>query len=134
MKDKAVIVPVEKFISQGITTVRPWGSYTVLEASDNYKIKKIVVQPGKRLSLQLHNKRSEHWIVMAGKADVVIGKKQYKLSGGQSIYVPKKMPHRLSNAGRIVLEIVEVSQGTYVGEDDIVRLDDDFGRQGVGKK
>jgi mannose-6-phosphate isomerase-like protein (cupin superfamily) len=128
VKNKVANIPVEKFISQGATTVRPWGSYTVLEESEKYKIKKIVVQPGKRLSLQLHNKRSEHWIVIAGKAQVVIGKKKYSLASGQSIYVPRKMPHRLSNTGKILLQIVEVAQGSYVGEDDIVRLDDDFGR------
>jgi mannose-1-phosphate guanylyltransferase/mannose-6-phosphate isomerase len=134
MKDKEGSVPVDEFTLHGITTIRPWGSYTVLEESEKYRIKKIVVQPGKRLSLQLHNKRNEHWVVIAGKAKVVLGKKEYDLICGQSIYVPKKVPHRLGNDSRTILEIIEVAQGSYVGEDDIVRLDDDFGRDGKNKK
>jgi mannose-1-phosphate guanylyltransferase/mannose-6-phosphate isomerase len=91
-------------------------------------VKRIVVEPGAALSLQLHHQRSEYWVVIAGVAQVVTGDKEYKLEMGQSTYVPRGTLHRLSNPGAELLEIIEVQTGTYVGEDDIVRFDDLYGR------
>jgi mannose-1-phosphate guanylyltransferase / mannose-6-phosphate isomerase len=112
-----------------LTTFRPWGSYTVLEEGERYKIKRIVVNPGERLSLQMHYHRSEHWVVVKGAAKVTIGDKEVNIHENESIYVPKSTLHRLENPGRVPLEIIEVQNGEYVGEDDIVRIDDVYGRQ-----
>lgn len=111
------------------TVCRPWGSYTILEETNSYKIKRVMVKPGKRLSLQYHNRRGEHWVVVKGKALIKVGSAQLTLSKDQSIYVPCKSIHRLSNPFKMLLEIVEVQHGVYLGEDDIVRLDDDFDRK-----
>ena len=111
-----------------ITTYRPWGSYTVLEEGERYKIKRIVVNPGERLSLQMHYHRSEHWVVVKGAAKVTIGDKEINVHENESVYVPKSTLHRLENPGKVPLEIIEVQNGEYVGEDDIVRLDDQYGR------
>jgi mannose-1-phosphate guanylyltransferase/mannose-6-phosphate isomerase len=111
-----------------ITTYRPWGSYTVLEEGERYKIKRIVVNPGERLSLQMHYHRSEHWVVVKGAAKVTIGEKEINVHENESVYVPKSTRHRLENPGKVPLEIIEVQNGEYVGEDDIVRLDDQYGR------
>ena len=110
------------------TVFRPWGSYTVLEEASGYKVKRITVVPSKRLSLQLHNQRSEHWVVIAGTARVTRGNEVYDLHAGESTGIPKETPHRLENPGGIPLEIIEVQNGGYLGEDDIVRLHDDYGR------
>ena len=112
-----------------VTTFRPWGSYTVLEEGDRYKIKRIVVNPGERLSIQKHYHRSEHWVVVRGTARVTIGDKEIFIHENESAYVPKSTLHRLENPGKIPLEIIEVQNGEYVGEDDIVRMDDIYGRQ-----
>jgi mannose-1-phosphate guanylyltransferase/mannose-6-phosphate isomerase len=111
------------------TVFRPWGSYTVLEEASGYKVKRITVSPGQRLSLQLHHQRSEHWVVIAGRARVLRGDEDYELAVGQSTGIPQKTRHRLGNPGRTVLEIIEVQNGPYLGEDDIVRFDDDYGRK-----
>ncbi len=111
-----------------VTTYRPWGSYTVLEAGPRYKIKRIVVKPGERLSLQMHYHRSEHWVVVRGTAKVQIGDEEMFLHENESIFVPKSTKHRLENPGKIPLEIIEVQNGEYLGEDDIVRFDDVYGR------
>jgi mannose-1-phosphate guanylyltransferase/mannose-6-phosphate isomerase len=111
-----------------LTTYRPWGSYTVLEEGERYKIKRIVVNPGERLSLQMHYHRSEHWVVVRGAAKVTIGDKDVHIHENESAYVPKSTLHRLENPGKVPLEIIEVQNGEYVGEDDIVRLDDVYGR------
>jgi len=111
-----------------VTTYRPWGSFTVLEEGTRYKIKRIVVNPGARLSLQRHLHRSEHWVVVSGAAEVTIGERDLALSENQSVYVPINEPHRLTNPGRIPLEIIEVQNGEYVGEDDIIRMEDNYGR------
>jgi mannose-1-phosphate guanylyltransferase/mannose-6-phosphate isomerase len=111
-----------------LTTYRPWGSYTVLEEGERYKIKRIVVNPGERLSLQMHYHRSEHWVVVRGAAKVTIGDKDVHIHENESAYVPKSTLHRLENPGRVPLEIIEVQNGEYVGEDDIVRVDDVYGR------
>ena len=108
--------------------LRPWGKYKVLEEAERYKIKKIVVKPGEALSLQMHYHRSEHWIVIKGTAHITIGEKTYFIHEGESTFVPKSTPHRLANPGKVPLEIIEVQNGEYVGEDDIVRFDDKYGR------
>jgi len=110
------------------TVYRPWGTYTVLEENRNTKIKRIVVYPGAKLSLQMHHHRSEHWIVVHGTAKIVNGDQTIILEENQSTYVPKATRHRLENPGRIPLHIIEVQNGPYLEEDDIVRFDDDFGR------
>ncbi len=110
------------------TVHRPWGSYTVMEEGKGYKVKRIEVAPGRRLSLQLHHQRSEHWVVIAGTARVTRGEEVYDLQAGMSTGIAKEIPHRLENPGQIPLEIIETQNGPYLGEDDIVRLQDDFGR------
>lgn len=112
-----------------VTTFRPWGGYTLLEEGERYKIKRIVVNPGERLSLQMHYHRSEHWVVIKGAARVTIGDKEINIHENESVYVPKSTLHRLENPGKVPLEIIEVQNGEYVGEDDIVRVDDIYGRQ-----
>ncbi len=118
-----------KEIAEIHTTVsRPWGSFKVLDENYRYKIKKITVKPGETLSLQLHFHRSEHWIVVKGTAKVVIGNEEHYVHENESIYVPKSTKHRLENPGKIPLEIIEVQVGEYVGEDDIQRFEDIYGR------
>ncbi|MDR4495803.1 MAG: mannose-1-phosphate guanylyltransferase/mannose-6-phosphate isomerase [Nitrospirales bacterium] len=111
-----------------LTVQRPWGKYTVLEEGPGYKVKRIEVDPGKRLSLQLHRQRSEHWVVIQGKARVTRGEEKYDLPTGFSTGIPKETPHRLENPGQVPLEIIEIQNGPYLGEDDIVRFQDDFSR------
>ena len=113
------------------TVFRPWGSYTVLEEGGGYKVKRVTVNPGGRLSLQLHHQRSEHWVVIAGTARVTCGAKVYDLLVGQSTAIPMETPHRLENSGTETLHIIEVQNGPYLGEDDIVRFQDDYGRTDV---
>lgn len=110
------------------TIYRPWGEYTVLEEGMRYKIKRIVVRPGERLSLQMHHHRSEHWVVVKGTARVTIGDREIYIHENESAYVPKSTLHRLENPGKVPLEIIEVQNGEYVGEDDIKRIDDSYGR------
>jgi mannose-1-phosphate guanylyltransferase / mannose-6-phosphate isomerase len=112
------------------TVHRPWGSYTVLEEGPRYKVKRVTVKPGGRLSLQYHHRRSEHWVVTAGTARVTCGDRVFDLHVNESTAIPQKTPHRLENPGEIPLDIIEVQCGDYVGEDDIVRLADDYGREG----
>ncbi|MBL8072371.1 MAG: cupin domain-containing protein [Nitrospira sp.] len=111
-----------------LTVFRPWGSYTVLEEGPGYKVKRVTVNPGGRLSLQLHHKRSEHWVVIAGTARVTRGEELLDLRVGQSTAIPVETPHRLENLGTETLHIIEVQNGPYLGEDDIVRFQDDYGR------
>lgn len=110
------------------TVYRPWGSYTVMEDSERYKIKKIRVIPGKTISLQLHHHRSEHWIMVSGTACVQVGKEVFFLRQGESTYIKPGVKHRLSNPGKFALEVIEVQLGEYVGEDDIIRFEDEYGR------
>lgn len=110
------------------TTERPWGSFTVLEDGLGYKIKRIEVKPGHRLSLQMHYHRSEHWIVVSGTAKVFCGDREEILQNNQSTYVPQCTSHRLENPGVIPLVLIEVQNGEYLGEDDIVRFQDDYAR------
>lgn len=107
---------------------RPWGSFTVLESSETIKVKRIVVSPGKRLSLQKHRFRSEHWVIVAGTALVTLGEKIYKYEPNQSLFIPQGELHRVENPGSIDLVIIEVQYGSYTGEDDIIRIEDDFAR------
>lgn len=111
-----------------LTVHRPWGTYTVLEESPNFKIKRITVNPGAKLSMQLHEHRSEHWVVVAGSAKITNGEQDIVLKENESTYIPKLHRHRLENAGTVPLHIIEVQCGEYVGEDDIVRFDDAYGR------
>ncbi len=110
------------------TAHRPWGSYTVLEDSERYKMKRIVVKPGKRLSLQKHYHRSEHWVVVSGSAVVTKGDEEIFLKTNESIYIPMGIIHRLENSGKIDLVVLEIQVGEYLAEDDIVRIEDDFKR------
>ncbi len=110
------------------TVHRPWGSYTVLEEGDRFKIKRIVVNPGAKLSYQMHHHRSEHWVVVAGTARVTNGEREYDVHPNESTYIPISTKHRLENLGKIPLQIIEVQNGEYLGEDDIVRFDDDYHR------
>lgn len=110
------------------TVHRPWGSYTVLEEGDRFKIKRIEVKPGGRLSLQMHYHRSEHWVVVSGTARVVNGDDEILLATNQSTYIPSGTQHRLENPGILPLVMIEVQTGDYLGEDDIVRFEDIYGR------
>ena len=111
-----------------MTEHRPWGSYTVLEDQQTYKVKRIDVLPGKRLSYQKHEKRSEHWIVVQGEGIVTLEGQEIGLSPGQAIDIPRMAAHRIMNPGQLLLTFIEVQKGDYFGEDDIIRLEDDFGR------
>ena len=111
-----------------LTVHRPWGKYTVLHDAPKFKVKRIEVNPGKKLSLQLHHKRSEHWVVVEGTARVTVDERVVDLNPNESIYVPLETKHRIENATDRTLTLVEVSCGNYLGEDDIVRFSDDFGR------
>ncbi|RRS29948.1 MAG: mannose-6-phosphate isomerase [Epsilonproteobacteria bacterium (ex Lamellibrachia satsuma)] len=111
-----------------VTAHRPWGTYTILDESNGYKVKRIMVKPGKRLSLQKHHHRSEHWIVVSGTALVTRGKDEYPVTANESTYISIGEVHRLENIGKIPLVMIEAQVGEYVGEDDIVRLEDDFKR------
>lgn len=109
---------------------RPWGSYESLAMADRFQVKRIIVNPGQQLSLQLHHHRAEHWIVVSGTALVTCGEKEFVLSEDQSTYIPLGTKHRLANNGVIPLELIEVQSGSYLGEDDIVRFQDIYGRSG----
>lgn len=111
-----------------LTASRPWGSYTVLEDTPGYKIKRIVVKPGKRLSLQKHFHRNEHWIVVSGTATVTVGAETRLVRPNESTYIKMGEVHRLANEGKIPVILIEAQVGEYTGEDDIVRIDDDFKR------
>ena len=107
---------------------RPWGTYEVLDEGDLFKVKRIEVLPGKRLSYQKHSKRAEHWFVVAGKAKVTLDDQDIVVPAGQAIDIPIGSAHRVENESSETLVFIEVQRGTYLGEDDIVRLQDDFGR------
>jgi len=110
------------------TISRPWGTYTVLEEGPGFKMKRIEVKPGGQLSLQLHHRRSEHWVVVRGTAHVTIGERVYDVQQGESTFVPVGTRHRLENRGAETLALIEVACGNYIEEDDIVRFDDKYGR------
>lgn len=110
------------------TVRRPWGSYTVIQEYENCKVKKLLVKPGQKLSIQSHQHRSENWVVVKGKALVLKGDEEIDLTVSQSIIIPKYTKHRLSNIGTDDLEVIEIQTGEYFGEDDIIRYEDDYGR------
>jgi mannose-1-phosphate guanylyltransferase/mannose-6-phosphate isomerase len=111
------------------TVYRPWGNYSSLAFGDRFQVKKIEVYPGKRLSLQKHHHRAEHWVIVEGSAIVTRDDEQLLLSENESVYLPLGAVHRLENPGKIPLKLIEVQSGSYLGEDDIVRLEDDFNRE-----
>lgn len=106
----------------------PWGSFTILDEGDSYQVKRIHVSPGCRLSYQIHAHRSEHWMVVQGVGLVKLDGHEVPVSPGESVDIPVSTPHRIGNTGSEELIFIEVQRGTYFGEDDIVRLEDDFGR------
>jgi mannose-6-phosphate isomerase len=118
-------------VSEREYSERPWGNYTVLDDdAPDHKVKRLVVHPGKRLSYQRHAQRSEHWFIVAGTAQVTIDGVVTEVGPGESIDIPLKGAHRVANAGDTDVVLIEVQHGTYFGEDDIERLEDDYGRVG----
>jgi mannose-6-phosphate isomerase len=112
---------------------RPWGTYQVLDEGATFKVKRLTVDPGQRLSYQFHERRAEHWVVVAGRARVTLDDTVHELEPGASIDIPRRGRHRVENPaepGGEILTFIEVQQGDYFGEDDIIRLDDDYGRGG----
>ena len=109
---------------------RPWGTFTVLDEGEGFKVKRLEVLPGKRLSYQKHSQRAEHWVVVAGSAKVTLDDKEIIVLAGEAIDIEIGAAHRVENAGSELLVFIEVQRGRYLGEDDIVRLQDDFGRTG----
>ena len=107
---------------------RPWGTFTVLDEGDGFKVKRIEVLPGKRLSYQKHSQRAEHWVVIRGTAKVTLDDREMTVDAGKAIDIAIGSAHRVENPGREPLVFIEVQRGAYLGEDDIVRLQDDFGR------
>jgi mannose-1-phosphate guanylyltransferase/mannose-6-phosphate isomerase len=112
---------------------RPWGAFESIDAGDRFQVKRITVEVGAKLSLQRHHHRSEHWVVVKGTAKVTRGEEVFLLSENQSTYIPIGVDHRLENVGKIPLEIIEVQSGAYLGEDDIVRLEDQYGRDEINQ-
>jgi len=110
------------------TDHRPWGYYEVLADQEDYKVKRIVVYPGKRISLQRHHRRAEHWFILSGEAVVSVDSEELHLTAGQSVDIRRGAAHRILNAGTGELAFIEVQTGDYCGEDDIERIQDDFGR------
>lgn len=117
----------EEFVSHPLVS-RPWGHYDTVDRGERYQVKRITVSPGECLSLQLHYHRAEHWVVVSGTAKVICGDKELVLSENQSTYIPLGVKHSLSNPGKVPLELIEVQSGSYLGEDDIVRFEDRYGR------
>lgn len=130
VKEIVALLKAQKsqLVESHLTVKRPWGSYSVLEEGQFYKIKRIEVLPGARLSLQMHHHRSEHWVVIAGTALVEIGGEERLLVENQAVDIGKATSHRLANPGKVPLEIIEIQSGPYLEEDDIVRFDDVYGR------
>lgn len=112
----------------GAAVERPWGGYKIIETGAGYQVKKLSVLPRRRISLQLHHKRSEHWVVIKGTATVTRDDEVFDLGVNESAFIPLGVIHRLENRADSILELIEVQVGAYLGEDDIVRLDDDFNR------
>jgi len=111
---------------------RPWGMFEVLTEGDGYKVKRIQVNPGHRLSLQMHQSRSEHWVIVKGEASVTIGDNDFRLKANQDALIPTRTKHRVANHGSEPLVFIEVQCGAYLGEDDITRFDDDYDRIAKG--
>lgn len=134
VKDVVEKLKAEKspLVDVHLTVRRPWGNYTVLDEGPGRKVKRIEVNPGARLSLQMHHHRSEHWVVAKGAALVQVGNEERTLTENEWVDIPKATLHRLTNPGRIPLELIEIQSGPYLGEDDIVRFDDVYGRRKEG--
>ena len=111
-----------------VARTTPWGRWQVLVRGDGFQVKRIEVASGRRFSLQYHRRRSEHWVVVAGIGRVTLGRRTLRAASGRAFFIPMRAHHRLHNTGRTPLVIIEVQRGAYLGEDDIVRLADDFGR------
>ena len=111
---------------------RPWGMYEVLAEGEGYKVKRIEVQPGQRLSLQMHQSRSEHWVIVAGEALVTVGDRDIHLRAHEDTIIPLRTKHRVANHASTPLVFIEVQCGTYLGEDDITRFEDDYNRSASG--
>jgi mannose-6-phosphate isomerase len=111
-----------------VTVERPWGTFTILDESLSFKVKRIEVFPGKRLSYQKHFRRSEHWITVAGRARVILDDREILLGPGDTVDIPTGASHRVENPGDEMLVFIEIQRGDYFGEDDIVRIQDDYGR------
>jgi mannose-1-phosphate guanylyltransferase/mannose-6-phosphate isomerase len=107
---------------------RPWGCFQTLDSGNGFQVKRLVINPGASISLQLHRERSEHWVVVSGVANVICGDETLILKPNQSTYIPVDTKHKLENLGEVPLEVVEVQTGSYLGEDDIVRFEDEYGR------
>ena len=107
---------------------RPWGWYDSIDAGPRFQVKRIMVKPGGKLSLQMHHHRAEHWVVVRGTARVTKGDEAFLLTENQSTYIPLGVTHRLENPGKTPLEMIEVQSGSYLGEDDIIRIKDQYGR------
>ena len=107
---------------------RPWGSYDSIDSGPGFQVKRITVNPGGRLSLQKHHKRAEHWVVVSGTARVTCDDKVFTLNANESTFIPLGARHRLENPGEEPLHLIEVQSGSYLGEDDIVRFEDSYGR------
>ena len=108
--------------------IRPWGKFYIIQSNKNYKIKRIEVLPGKRLSYQFHYKRSESWTIIDGSGKITLNDKVINYSKGDNIFIPKEMKHRIENTGKEKTVFIEVQTGEYFGEDDIVRIEDDYNR------
>ncbi len=121
---------MEEFVllPPGYSEERPWGKFIVLEDTPTHKVKRLIVHPGKRISYQRHQKRTEHWVIIAGMADITLDDQITQHQPGDSILILNGTKHRLANGGDEPLVLIEVQRGTYFGEDDIERFDDDFGR------
>lgn len=128
VKHLASLPKTAKLTETHPTSYRPWGGYTSVLNGERFQVKRLFVTPGKRLSLQKHHHRSEHWIVVRGTAEVTIGETTMALRENKSVYIPQGEVHRLANPGKILLELIEVQTGSYLGEDDIIRIEDEFGR------
>lgn len=116
-------------IQKHLKVYRPWGSYEILNLAERFQVKKLIINPLARLSLQIHHHRSEHWVIVQGTAKITRGNETFILSENQSTYIPLGMQHRLENPGKIPLEVIEVQSGSYLGENDIIRFHDDYSRQ-----
>jgi len=118
----------EDTMEQKYKEERPWGSFEILHEESEMKVKRIIVKPGKRLSLQSHNQRAENWVIIQGNAVVTLDENEIPLTANQWVYIPTKAKHRISNPGMEDVVFVEVQTGKYLGEDDIIRYQDDFNR------
>ncbi|HWJ05650.1 MAG TPA: mannose-1-phosphate guanylyltransferase/mannose-6-phosphate isomerase, partial [Steroidobacteraceae bacterium] len=107
---------------------RPWGSYDSIDTGERFQVKRLIVKPGAQMSLQMHHHRAEHWIVVSGTARITRGEETFLLGENESTYIPLGTKHRIENPGKVTLEIIEVQSGSYLGEDDIVRFEDVYGR------